>query len=195
MDMAAAASLTSIARVRRYVDQRASWDGVPLVRESLDLADENSRSPNETRMRLIWQLDAGYAKPLVNREVWDLNGRLLGAADIFDPEAGVVGEFDGADHRGALRHSRDVDREGGFRNHALEFFRVTGLDLPDRPKVVRRMASSMRRARFLSPGQRSWTITPPPGWEIELPLDHILDTRDLWESWEREEASGRHELG
>ena len=59
MDMAAAAELISIARMRDYVAAHGGWRGAPQVRRALDLADENSMSPNETRMRLIWMLDAG----------------------------------------------------------------------------------------------------------------------------------------
>jgi hypothetical protein len=40
-------------------------------------------------MRLVWVLDAALPMPLVNRHVWDDQGRLLGKADIFDPVAGV----------------------------------------------------------------------------------------------------------
>lgn len=100
VDMAAAAQLISIARMDRYLRDRTGWLGVPQVRAALELADEDSRSPNETRLRLRWQLDAGMPRPLVNQPVWSLSGRLLGIADLLDPVAGVVGEFDGADHRG-----------------------------------------------------------------------------------------------
>lgn len=190
MDMMAAAQLVSIRRMAGYADQRARWRRVRQVHAALELAHEHSRSPNETRMRLIWQLDAGFPPPLVNQPVWDRRGRLLGIADILDPVAGVVGEFDGADHRGARRHSNDVDREGRFRNRELEFFRVTGLDIPSRPLVVRRMASARARARFLPESRRPWTIVPPPGWESEPTLDEILDDRDvrwgLYRQWERE---------
>lgn len=113
-------------------------------------------------MRLIWELDAGFPPPLVNQPVFTLDGRLLGIADILDPVAGVVGEFDGADHRAAKRHSKDVGREDGFRRRALEFFRVTGLDLPDPPLVADRMQSSRSRATWLSEAARPWTIVPPP---------------------------------
>jgi hypothetical protein len=58
MDMMAAAEVTSIRRMREYVAGRSGWDGAPLVRAALDLASEHSRSPNETRMRLVWELDA-----------------------------------------------------------------------------------------------------------------------------------------
>jgi hypothetical protein len=178
MDMMAAAQLTSIARTSEYLCTRERWNGVPQARRALSLASEHSASPNETRMRLIWELDAELPRPLVNRPVFDLCGRLLGIADLLDPVAGVVGEFDGADHRGARRHSSDVDREAGFRDHDLEFFRVTGPDIPDRARVVRRMLSSRSRAKWVPEGRRLWTIEPPRGWEFEPTLDDVLDERD-----------------
>ena len=190
MDMMAAAQVTSIARTSEYLCSRERWNGVPQVRAALSLASEHSASPNETRMRLIWELDAKLPHPLANRPVFDLSGRLLGIADLLDPVAGVVGEFDGADHRGALRHSSDVDREAGFRDHDLEFFRVTGPDIPDRARVARRMLSSRSRAKWAPERHRLWTIEPPPGWEAELTLDEILDERDrkatLYAQYERE---------
>lgn len=114
-DMGAAAEITSIRRMRVFVAAHEGWKGVRQVRAALDLAEEDSRSPNETRTRLVWQIDADLPRPLVNQEVWDLDGRLLGIADLLDPVAGVVGEFDGADHRGALRQSKDIGRETGLR--------------------------------------------------------------------------------
>jgi hypothetical protein len=114
VDMAAAADITSISRMTAYVAEHPRWNGAPQARAALALADEDSRSPNETRTRLIWQLDAGFPRPLVNQPVWDRRGRLLGYADLLDVEAGVVGEYDGADHRLARRQSKDVDREAGL---------------------------------------------------------------------------------
>lgn len=198
MDMFAAAELTSVRRVRGYVDARPGWRGVGLAREALDLADQNSRSPNETRMRLIWVIDAGFPRPLVNQHVWDLSGKLLGIADLLDLEAGVVGEFDGADHRGARRQSKDEDRAGGFRDRGLELFRVTGADIEDRPKVVARMRAARARGRFEPAGLRRWTVVPPVGWEPIPTLDEILDERDAQradeEAWERGRAQVEAEL-
>ena len=131
MDMMAAAELVSIKRQRDYVSSHPGRLGVPVARQALDLASEDSRSPNETRMRLVWVLDAELPPPLVNKPVFDLNGRLLGVADLLDPQAGVVGEFDGAEHRAARRHTADVEREDRLRRHGLEVFRVTGLGLLD----------------------------------------------------------------
>ena len=101
MDMVAAAELASISQMRAYTDDHEGWDGVPQVRWALALADEDSRSPNETRTRLIWVLDVGLPEPHVNKPVFTLEGRLLGYADLFDEEAGMFGEYDGADHRQA----------------------------------------------------------------------------------------------
>jgi hypothetical protein len=141
-------------------------------------------------MRLIWTLRAGLPRPLVNREVFTLSGKLLGVADLLDLEAGVVGEYDGGDHAGARRRSGDTHREGGLRDHGLEVFRVTGFDLRDHEAVVRRMLAARRRARWEPPQQRAWTIVPPPGWETVPSLDERLDHRDFLreceEAWARE---------
>lgn len=203
MDMMAAAELTSVRRVEAYVARRAGWKGMELMRAGLALADESSRSPNETRTRLIWVLDARLPRPKVNQHVWDLSGRLLGIADLLDEEAGVVGEFDGADHRGALRQSKDEDRAGKFRDHELEIFRVTGPDVRQPDRVVARMLATRARAKFLPPERRTWTTTPPRGWEPIPTLDQLLDERDTvraeHERWEvereQQEAELRAQLG
>lgn len=177
MDMMAAAELVSIRQMRSYVEGRSGWRGVPQVRRALDLADENSMSPNETRMRLVWVLDAGLPNPLVNQPVFDLRGKLLGVADLLDPVAGVVGEYDGAAHRGARRHRRDVMREDLMRRAGLEYFKVVGLDLADVEMVVERMITTRSRARSHSLSERAWTLVPPPGW-YETPVDLMtLDDR------------------
>ena len=126
----------------------------------------------------------------MNQHVWDLHGRLLGIADLLDPVAGLVGEYDGADHRGAVRHSQDVDREARFRDVGLELFRVTGPDLRHPGRVVGRMQRARDRAAFLPEGKRAWTTVPPPGWEAATSLDDVLDERDaraeLYALWEQQ---------
>ena len=185
MDMMAAAELTSISRMRRYSATKERWNGRPQVEAALDLSDENSMSPNETRMRLIWLLDAGLPAPLCNQPVFDLRGSLIGIADLLDPVAGVVGEYDGAAHRRARRHRRDVMREDLFRRAGLEYFKVVGLDLADVDVVVQRMVTTRARAAFPSPARRAWTLTPPEGW-YESPLEAMsLDGRLEYQEWLR----------
>jgi very-short-patch-repair endonuclease len=96
--------------------------------------------------------------------VFDLRGRLLGYPDLLDVESGLVGEYDGEDHRRSLRHSHDVGREALFRRHGLEVTRATSWDLRDRSALADRVLEARARSRFLPPGARSWTLTLPPDW-------------------------------
>jgi hypothetical protein len=172
MDMAAAARLISVRLMSLYVVNRSGWTGVPQVREALALASNHSRSGPETRMRLMWVIDACFPPPLCNVPIFDRAGRLLGVPDLFDPISGTIGEYDGVDHKSRERHRRDVAREGLLRNHGLEYFVVVGGDLSDRELVVRRMHDSRKRALFLPADQCAWTLTPPPWWQpFEEPLD------------------------
>ena len=172
MDMTAAARLISVDLMTLYIEGRYAWTGVPLVRKALDLSSNDSRSPMETLMRLIWVLDALLAPPECNKPVFGLDGQLLGFPDLLDVESGTIGEYDGADHKRGERHRKDVEREERYRDHGLEYFAVVGGDIRDRAKVVRRMHNTRSRARFAPPEDRLWTLEPPPGWKPrEEPLD------------------------
>ena len=127
----------------------------------------------------MWQLDAGRGRPLVNQPLFDLRGRLLGYPDLFDPDAGVVGEYDGADHRSAQRHSDDVDRESGFRDHLLEVVRFTGPDMNAPQRVTERIRAAYARARWVAPARRTWTLVPPAHWSPALSRDARLARRSL----------------
>jgi hypothetical protein len=172
-EMAFAAGLISPRLMRIYVSKRQAWTGVGRVRECLESAREGPRSPQESRMIRVWEEDALLPVPLSNPPVFDLTGGLLGYPDLFDPVAGVVGEYDGEDHRPTSRRRRDVVREERFRDHGLEYITVVGGDLRDRGLVARRMLSTRARARFLPPAARAWTLDPP-AW---FPVPESLDAR------------------
>ena len=165
IDMAAAARLTSVDEFADYVETRYAWTGVPLVRKALALASDDSRSPQESRMRLVWVLDAKLPWPLCNVPVFDLAGTLLGYPDLFDPVAGVVGEYDGADHLIEDRRRLDIEREQTFRDHGLEYFAVVRGDLRDRQRVADRMRAARARARFDRPEARRWKLEAPAWFE------------------------------
>jgi hypothetical protein len=169
-DMACAAGLLTADELTAYVATKQSWTGVPLARLVVALAVDHSRSPMETRLRLIWVIDAGLAPPLCNRAIFDLRGRLLGYPDLLDEEAGLVVEFDGAHHRTAEQHRTDVARETDFRDHGLEYATFVGADVADRRVAAERLTRARSRARFLPPDQRAWTLEPPPGWRGRLHL-------------------------
>lgn len=172
MDMAADAELTSIRRVHAYARARRHLPGRVLVICALCWADEHSRSPMETRLRLIWTRRAGWRRPLCNRTVLDLDGNFLGVPDLLDEARGVAGEFNGAEHRTRRRHQHDVSREDKFRRAGLEMFTVVGADVDDEDLVVDRMRAARARAGLLP---RRWVVAP----DDELCLDDRLDLRDL----------------
>jgi hypothetical protein len=161
LDMAIAAGLTSVATMAAYLETRYAWTGVPLARRSLALAVDDSRSPQESRMRLVWVIDAELPPPLCNCPVFSGDGRLLGYPDLFDPIVGVVGEYDGADHLRRDRRRNDIVREQRYRDHGLEYFTVVRGDLSDRGEVVRRMRAARQRALRRPAGNRLWTLDAP----------------------------------
>lgn len=59
MDMAAAADLVSIHQLWAYAAEHSRWRRTRHVVRALAHASELSRSPNESRMRLVWVVDAG----------------------------------------------------------------------------------------------------------------------------------------
>jgi hypothetical protein len=161
IDMTVAAGLTSVARFADYVDTRPAWTRVAIARGAVALADDGSRSPQESRMRLVWVVDAELPWPLCNQPVFGLDGTLLGYPDLFDPVAGLVGEYDGADHLAEDRRRADRAREERFRDHGLEYVAVVRGELSDRDGVVRRLRAAYRRAPFEPAERRRWTLDQP----------------------------------
>lgn len=158
IDMVAAAKLLPVDRFAAYVAHRPAWEGIPLVRKALALASDDSRSPRETWLRLVWILVAGLPPPHCNRELYDRDGRLLGIPDLFDARAGLVGEYQGAHHKSRERHRKDVTRAELFRDHGLEHVEVVEGD--SRTVAAARMMRARARAKFLAPESCSWTLDP-----------------------------------
>ena len=165
MEMTAAAGLISVGADARVRVAPAGLDGGSAhARRAAPLLRRQPLAARRPDLKLVWVLDAGLAYPLVNQPVFNLSGELLGYPDLFDPELGVVGEYDGVDHKARDRHRRDIAREQRFREHGLEYFSVVGGDLRDTELVVKRIRAARRRAASIPAGLRRWTIAPPPWW-------------------------------
>jgi hypothetical protein len=182
-DMAAFNDLVSWEEMTAYAGMAprlnlSSWTGMPQYRLAMNLADENTWSPQEVNMRLIWQLDAGLPRPLMNVPVFDLTGRHIGTPDLLDVEAGVVGEYNGAMHLEGARRARDVRREEAFRNVGLECFTMLAGDSANRARMAARMVAARDRARWILEGRRSWTIIPPPWWIPTVTVDQRRSLSD-----------------
>ena len=165
IDLAMYADLVSPQEQAAYVEHQSGWTGVPLHRLALDLAEQNSWSPAETRMRLRWVLDAGLAPPLCNTPLFDRNGQHLGTPDLLDPRSGLIAEYDGADH---VRHDRrlgDVKRAATFREHGLEYVTTMAGDTGPKGFVARLLLTyQLAAARAVPVAERTWTLTPPSWW-------------------------------
>lgn len=97
--------------------------------------------------------------PLVNCDVVDGQGFLLGVADLLDLEAALVGEYDGKDHRDLTQHTSDNAREEGFERHNLVVVRATALDLwPRRTQLVARLRAAHRDRLSRERGRDRWDI-------------------------------------
>ncbi len=154
LDMALAAGLVTIPDVQRAWSQQIRRVGAALVRFGLAHGHPESRSPAESRLRLIWTLDARLPTPLVNREVRMPDGRPIGVPDLLDPGSGLVAEYDGALHRDRDRHCRDNLRRERFLEAGLE--PVTVVAGEPLLEVVRRLRAAHRRAAARPSAARRW---------------------------------------
>lgn len=173
-DMAAAAGVTSLRRLTAFHVAHTGWRRASRVARILPHVSEHSASPPESRLRLLWTSDAALPTPLVNRRLCTLDGRFICTPDLFDPEAGLVVEYDGAEHRKITRHTSDAARYERAREAGLEYCIVTSLDMRRPTEVVTRLHAARRRALFLPPERRLWRIEPRQGWT----LDERLDARE-----------------
>jgi hypothetical protein len=148
--------------VTEYAKARRRWRGLPVLRQAVALADPRARSKGESLLRLVWRLDAGLPTPEVNASVRNLDGRLLGIADLLDPAAGLVGEYDGALHREAESHTRDNAREEWLEDAGLIVVRATSIDLRRRfvSRTVLRLRTAYRRGLARDRNRDRWMWTP-----------------------------------
>lgn len=180
--MAAYSDLVSVDEMAAYLRTLSGWTGIPRARRAVPLASENSWSPQEVLMQLVWELDAGRPRPLCNVPVFDRWGRIIATPDLLDPEAGVYGEYDGPLHLVGSQRARDIRREGRLREVGLEGVTMVAADKPDPTDFIRRLHGAYSRARHAPETNRDWTIVPPPWW---IPTDTVAARRALTASQRR----------
>jgi hypothetical protein len=140
------------------------WPGISRLRQALALTDRASASPWESRLRMFYILQARLPRPGVNKPIFNPSGDLLGIADLFDPEAGLVTEFDGQDHRKRTQHRADNLREERLEEANLVVCRVDSLDLHRPRSLTDRLRARYRQGRQRDRQRDQWTLTPPPWW-------------------------------
>lgn len=161
LDLALTARVVDQQTLQTFLQSKAGWVGVRQVQRAVTLADDRCLSPMESRLRLIWLLDARLPRPKSNWPVADEYGVFIGRPDLLSEELAVIGEYDGSEHRSRSRHRDDLRRDDAFRRVGLEPFRVVGADLDDKALVLRRIAEAIERSKA-SPYPRTWLTRRSP---------------------------------
>lgn len=127
--------------------------GAVQARRAIDLARAGSRSPGETRLRLLYLDEGGSPTVLCNPTLLDAYGQFVAMPDLFDEEAGLALEYDGASwfgerpagHRDERQHREDNVREEAIERLGVIVVRADAADLgPFRHQTAYRV----RRARL-----------------------------------------------
>lgn len=162
LDMACYSDLVSVAEVAAYVAQLGPVIGIQQARDALGEADENSWSPQETRMRGLWTRRAGLPRPLTNRPVFDLDGHHVGTPDLIDPGSGLVGLYHGDSHLSLVGAAKDNQQDADYRDLGLEPVSMFATDWHHPDVFVRRLLAAHGRARGRR--TRGWSLEAPPWW-------------------------------
>lgn len=127
-------------------DRHQYWRGSPAARAAARFADGLSESVGESRLRVL-MANHGLPQPVLQAEIRDQDGRLIGRVDFLLPGRLIV-EFDGA-----LKYGDTGDvvvaekwREDRLRGLGYRVLRVSWGDL-DRPQTTAdRISQAARRA-------------------------------------------------
>jgi hypothetical protein len=164
IDMAAADDLVDLATLAAYTERLVDRPGVRLLRTALGWADENVWSPQEVTMRLRWRRELPAAPIRCNAPLFGPGDRHLLTPDLFDPESGVAGEYDGAIHLENGPRRRDLDRDSLYRDLGIELVTMMSADNDDITSFLARLRGAYRRAEQRRGSARSWTLEQPAWW-------------------------------
>lgn len=175
LDMAAYNDLVSREELAAYAATLNGWTGIPQFRAALGRMRENSWSPQETDLREVCELEAGFSRLLCNQPVFDASGHHLVTPDLFDAEAGLAIEYEGEVHLESGQRRRDRDRAELMRQIGIEMVSIMCGDSADRDALVRRLLAARSRARQRT-GARAWTVDQPAWW---VPTETVAQRRAL----------------
>ncbi len=111
----------------------------------------------ETRLRWLL-MQAGLPKPQVQVDLHNASGRFIGRADLYYPQARLVIEYDGANHRD--RMTEDLRRQNAILGAGYQLLRFAAADLNQRPetavaqvtRLLQTTATGIARERPSAPG-------------------------------------------
>jgi hypothetical protein len=127
------------------LDRRVRPRGRAALLDAIALARPGSRSPMETRARLMF-VRAGFPEPEVNGVVRDAHGGWLLEGDLVWRRRRVIGEYQGEDHADRRRRSSDAHRAGLARDEGWTVLELWAEDIwspPRRRTTLRRYAAEL----------------------------------------------------
>lgn len=162
-DLSLSADLTTAADIGAYLATRANSRGRLIVDAAIRQSSDRVLSPQETTLRLLWELEAHLPPVRCNWPVADERCRYLGRPDLLCETEAVVVEYDGRDHTRDDVRVVDMTKEDGYRRCGLEYIKVIGRDLAHPDRIITRMHEAVRRSRA-SRIPRTYQVArnPPP---------------------------------
>ncbi|MBS1906564.1 MAG: hypothetical protein JST33_08355 [Actinobacteria bacterium] len=120
--------------------------GAAALREALGMIRVGSASPLETDYRCD-SIREGLPEPLLDVEIRDPGGRLLGVTEIAYPDFGLLVEIEGDHHRTSRQQwNRDIDKYADYAAAGWEVVRLTSAHIRGaRPRATRIVRESLRR--------------------------------------------------
>ena len=131
------------------------WSGITRARRAIEFLDGRSESVGESSSRVVLH-DIGVPAPLLQVEVFDALGRLVGRADFGWEEYRTLGEFDGRVKYGRLLGPgqtiadavfEEKRREDALRSLGWEVVRWLWEDLKDPQSLRERLERAFARGR------------------------------------------------
>lgn len=154
--------LATVKELRALVRAKAGARGSRGARVAVVLLDGRSKSPMETRLRLLL-VDHGITGFLVNRTVCDEAGGWLCTPDIQFPLLLIALEYEGDQHRTDRRQwQEDVRRYEVMRQHGWVVIRLVAADVLDRPGATAdhvRREIDIRHAALPAATRESTSVT------------------------------------
>jgi hypothetical protein len=147
LDMALHGRLIELADLRSWAGAHPRYPGVARLRRTIELAEPETESVMETRLRLLLVL-AGLPRPLAQTSLCDEDGHFVEWPDFYYPRHRLALEYDGSIHRENL--TGDNRRQNRMVDAGYRLLRFTAADVMSAPNSV---VALVRRA--LSAGSSS----------------------------------------
>lgn len=148
VDEALRIGLVTPSQLAAALDLFKNRSGIGIAIRAVQFADGHSESVGESRLRVL-MADLGLPTPVLQPEIRDGNGNLVGRVDFLFSQWGVIVEFDGVlkyAGKGAAPLVREKRREDALRDLGYEVVRSTWADFAHPDALAQRIRAAMRRA-------------------------------------------------